>query len=245
MRRILLLLVVLLALCAGAIAAPAAAPKRILFVGNSLTFWTDIPARVAKVAEAVGHPIVAASVAYPAFSLEDHWADGRALAEIRKGGWDVVVLQQGTSAEAESRANLIEYAKKFAGPIRAAGARPAIYMSWPLLDRPRDFPACIVSHRKAAQAIDAILLPAGEAWMRALSKEKRLKLYSDMIHPTSIGSDLAVITIFFGLFPAGPQEFTEDYVTKIAKALDMQAGTRDLFFDVATLAIDEPLEFKD
>lgn len=243
MRRILPLLVVLLALGTGAIAAPA--PKRILFVGNSLTFWTDIPARVAKVAQAVGHPIVVASVAYPAFSLEDHWVDGRALAEIKKGGWDVVVLQQGTSAEAESRANLIEYAKKFAGPIRAAGAKPAIYMSWPLLDRPRDFPACIVSHRKAAQAIDAILLPAGEAWMRALSKEKRIKLYSDMIHPTSIGGDLVVITLFFGLFPAGPQEFTEDYVTKIAKALDMQATTRDLFFDVATLAIDEPLEFKD
>ena len=100
-------------------------------------------------------------------------------------------------------------------------------------------------HRQAAQAIDAILLPVGEAWLRALSKDKRLKLYGDAIHPSSIGSDLIVLTIYFGLFPAGPQEFTEAYVTKIAKALDMQEDKRDLFFDAATRAIDEPLEFKE
>jgi len=244
MRIALRLLFVILVATAAPAFAQSGAPKRILFVGNSLTFWTDIPARVAKLAEATGRKVMVASVAYPAYSLEDHWNDGRAITEIRKG-WDVVVLQQGTSAHDEGRAQLIEYAKKFAGPIRAAGARPAIYMSWPLADRPKDFAACILAHRQAAQAIDAILLPVGEAWLRALSKDKRLKLYGDAIHPSSIGSDLIVLTIYFGLFPAGPQEFTEAYVTKIAKALDMQEDKRDLFFDAATRAIDEPLEFKD
>jgi hypothetical protein len=243
MRRVFLSFLAALAIAGPAFAQPAA-PKRILFVGNSLTYWTDVPARVARLAEAMGRKAVVSSQAYPAYSLEDHWNDGRALTEIKKG-WDVVVLQQGTSAQDDSRANLVEFAKKFNGPIRASGAKPAIYMSWPLVDRPKDFAACILAHRQAAQGIDATLLPVGEAWLRALSKEKRLKLYADAIHPSSIGSDLIVLTIFFGLFPAGPQEFTEAYVARIAKALEMQADQRDLFFDAATRAIDEPLQFKE
>lgn len=217
-------------------------PARILFVGNSLTYTADIPTRFANLARTMGHPVEVQSVAFPAFSLTDHWMDGRALAAIRRGGWDLVVLQQGTSAHPEGRAELIEYSKRFDAEIRKVGARPAIYMAWPLSDRPGDFPDAIVSHRLAAKAIDALLLPVGEAWLRVLSKAKRTKLYSDAIHPSSIGGDLCVLTIYLSIFPAGPQEFTEEYLRKVARALDMRDDTVDLFFDAATRAIDEPLK---
>ncbi len=242
--RIVALFVACAAMGAAAQGPAAAKPLRILFIGNSLTYWTDLPARVAGVAKATGRAAVVESVAFPSFSLEDHWHDGRALAEIRKGGWDIVVLQQGTSAHEEGRAQLIEYARKFAAPIRAAGALPAIYMVWPLADRPRDFPAAIQSHRLAAQAIDAILLPAGEAWFRVLGKEPRTRLYADGIHPSSLGSDVAALAIYFALFPAGPQEFDEAYVAKVAKALDMDPERRDLFIDAATRSIDEPIPIR-
>lgn len=237
------LLALLLALTSLALAQPAAKPQRILFIGNSLTYSTDVPGRLAKLADAMGRKVEVGSVAFPAFSLEDHWQDGRAAAAIRKG-WDVVVLQQGTSAHDEGRAQLIEYSRRFATLARQAGARPAIYMSWPLKDRPRDFPAAIQSHRTAAEAIDAVLIPAGEAWFRALTADKRVALYSDAIHPSSLGSDLTVLTLYLSLFPAGPQEFSEAYVEKIARVLEMQPARRDLFFDAATRAIDEPLAIK-
>ncbi|MGZ5112311.1 MAG: hypothetical protein ACXWG8_05165 [Usitatibacter sp.] len=226
-------------------AAQTALPKtsRILFIGNSLTFATDIPGRLAKLARAMGKDAVIESVALPSYSLEDHWNDGRALAAIRKG-WDVVVLQQGTSAHAEGREQLVQYSKKFAPPIREAGARPALYMVWPLSDRPRDFPAAIESYRLAAQAVDGLLIPVGEAWFRALTKDRKVRLYGDSIHPSSLGSDLTVLTIYLSLFPAGRYEFNEAYVAKIAGVLEMQESRRDLFFDAATLAIDEPLALK-
>ena len=156
-------------------------------------------------------------MAYPSFSLEDHWRDGRAAEAIRKG-WDIVVLQQGTSAHeaGRKRAHRLR-AKRFAKPIREAGAKPALYMVWPLADRPREFPDVIaVVPRRRRSAIDAILIPAGEAWFRALAKEPRLKLYSDGIHPSSFGSDIAALTIYLSLFPAGPQEFDEAFVAKIS-----------------------------
>jgi hypothetical protein len=242
-RYLLRVLALAWLLAAGAAWAAADKPLRVLFIGNSLTYWTDIPKRVGDVAHATGRKAVIESVAFPSFSLEDHWGDGRALAAIRKG-WDVVVLQQGTSAHADGREQLIEYSKRFAKPIREAGARPALYMVWPLQERPREFPEVISSYRAAAEAVDAILIPAGEAWMRAISKEPRIKLYGDSIHPSSFGSDLAVLTIYFALFPAGPQEFDEAYVAKIARTLEIPANRRDLFFDVTTLAIDSPLAIK-
>jgi hypothetical protein len=243
MRRAFLAgLLFFFATIACAQATPAKA-LRILFVGNSLTFSTDIPGRLAKLAKAMGKDAVIESVALPAYSLEDHWNDGRALAAIRKG-WDVVILQQGTSAHDEGREQLLQFSKKFAPLIRDAGARPALYMVWPLSDRPRDFPAAIQAYRSAAQAVDGLIIPVGEAWFRALTKDRRLKLYSDSIHPSSLGSDLAVLTIYLSLFPAGPREFDEAYVAKIARVLEMQEARRDLFFDAATLAIDEPLPLK-
>jgi len=232
----------LLAFAAAAWAqAPASKPTRILFVGNSLTYTHDTPARLVKLAKAMGREVVAESQAYPDFSLEDHWTDGRALAAIRKGGWDIVVLQQGSSADPGS---LSKSVKQFAGPIREAGARIALFMPWVPSDRARNFPETIASHRAAAESSGAILIPVGEAWVRALSKDRRLKLYGDLVHPTSLGSDLTVLTIYLTLFPAGPQEFTEEFVARAAKALDMPADLRDAFFDAATLAIDEPMKLK-
>lgn len=248
MVRAALLILAILSACVAdfASAADKAAPRptRVLFIGNSLTYWMDLPQRIAGVARATGRAVEVESVAFPSFSLEDHWQDGRALEAIRKGGWDYVVLQQGTSAHEEGRAQLIEYARKFAAPIRTAGAKPAVYMVWPLSDRPRDFPATIESYRLAAKAIDATLLPAGEAWFRVLAKAPRTRLYTDGIHPSSLGSDLAALAIYFGLFPAGPQEFDEAYVGKIARSLDMEPSSRDLFLDAATRAIDEPIALR-
>ncbi|APV48784.1 hypothetical protein BWI17_03260 [Betaproteobacteria bacterium GR16-43] len=223
--------------------APAAKATRVLFIGNSLTYETDIPGRVAKVAKATGRNVVVESIAYPAFSLEDHWRDGRAMEAIKKG-WDYVVLQQGTSGQEDARRELIEMVKRFDKPIRATGAKTAVYMVWPLSDRPKEWPDVMLSYRMAAKGADAILIPAGEAWFRALSKDPRLKLYSDPIHPSSFGSDLATLTIYLTLFPAGPQEFNEAFVKDVARVLEIPDSRRDAFFDAATLAIDSPLTIK-
>lgn len=117
-------------------------------------------------------------------------------------------------------------------------------MVWPLSDRPKDFPAVIESYRSAARATDGLLLPAGEAWLRVLSKDRRARLYGDSIHPSSLGGDLTVLTIYLALFPAGPTEFDERYVAKISDVLGIDASRRDLYFDAATRAIDEPMLLK-
>ena len=84
------------------------AEQRVLFIGNSLTYTNDLQRWSRRLARAKGVRVSPASVALPNYSLEDHWQRGDALREIRKGGWSLVVLQQGPSAAPESRVLLRE-----------------------------------------------------------------------------------------------------------------------------------------
>jgi hypothetical protein len=116
----------LLAAIAALAAAPQStdkpAPVRVLFIGNSLTTANNLPAIVESLARAKGGEIATTAVMANNFSLEDHWNQRNARAVIGRGGWSVVVLQQGPSALPESRALLRDYAKRFANdrPARSA-----------------------------------------------------------------------------------------------------------------------------
>ena len=117
-------------------------------------------------------------------------------------------------------------------------------MTWPASDRQREFTLTLASYRAAAQAADAVLIPAGEAWLRVLSKDRRAPLYSGRDNASSVGGDLTVLSIWFTLFPAGPREFTDDYVAKVARALDIDAERKETWVDAATRSIDEPLPLR-
>lgn len=170
---------------------------RILFVGNSLTYFNDLPSIVEALAEANDQRLAYKMIAFADFSLEDHWNKGDAGKAIKNGKWNYVVLQQGPSASKEGRAVLREYARRFAEEIRRTGARPALYMVWPSSSRAQDFAGVSQSYSQAAEDIDALVLPVGEAWLSAWRINPKIELYSkDGLHPTVTGSYLAALVIY-------------------------------------------------
>jgi hypothetical protein len=203
MRPILMLVFALASTSCGSGASepPPGADLRVLFLGNSLTQFNDLPGLVASIADAAGGPrVTTESVVFGGGSLEDLWNQGDALAAIDRGGWDVVVLQQGPSALPESRVLLLRDTGRFAERIRAAGGRPALYMIWPPLDRADEWDAVTESYTAAARSVDGLLLPAGEAIREALRQRPSLDLLAaDHFHPTPKGSYLAALVIYAGL----------------------------------------------
>ena len=172
----------------------------VLFIGNSLTASNELAARVASIAAAAGRPLRTSAVTISGASLLDHWQDGRAVQAIRSGHWDVVAMQQGPSTLPESRAELIASTRQFAAEIRAAGGRPALLMVWPI---PGQAAAAVsASYRAAAEANDALLLPAGDAWTKALQSDGGLVLtQDDGFHPSLLGTWLAALTVQCTLYP--------------------------------------------
>jgi hypothetical protein len=214
----------------GTVVSPAAPELRILFIGNSLTAANDLPSLVKNLGAADGVKVRTSTVAMNDFGLAEHWSDGRAAREIRKGGWDFVVLQQGASALPESRVVLREEVARFAPLIRAAGARPALYMVWPSLQRTGDFDRVCESYAIAAADVDAVLLPAGAAWRVMWARAPGARLYAaDEFHPSRDGSWLAALVIYSGLAGRSPSAITK-FPSEFPR-------NRDLFIGAALSAL--------
>ena len=174
---------------------------RVLFIGNSLTSFNNLPKMVETIAEAGGKVrIRSESVTVNNFSLEDHWNGGPARQAIRRGPWDWVILQQGPSSQPDSQVLLREYTERFDSVIRKVNAKTALYMVWPSRAQYPDMAGVITSYTNAAKSVDGTLLPAGLAWHMALQREPELPLYGeDLFHPSTLGSFLAALVIYEGL----------------------------------------------
>lgn len=209
----------------------AVAPIRILFIGNSLTAANNLPDIVESLGRAKGgRTIETTAITANNFSLEDHWNQGNARTALAKGGWSVVVLQQGPSALPESRVLLRDYTKRFAAEARKTGARTALYMVWPSKARSRDFDDVSESYALAARDVDGIVLRAGDAWREAWRRDPSLALYAeDGFHPSLMGSYLAALAVWRGLSAQpvlglpGPRGIAADTLTLLQESVDRVA----------------------
>lgn len=176
---------------------------KVLLIGNSLTYENELPALLESLADSAGvQDLYVQMVAYPNYALEDHVAQGTAIREIRKGGWKYVVMQQGPSALAESRTNLVQWTGVLAQEIRAVGAIPAMYAVWPSLERSFDFDGVQASYDAAATSVQGALIPAGEGWRAAWRREPGMPLYAgDGFHPSRSGTYVAALMMLQLFYP--------------------------------------------
>jgi hypothetical protein len=171
----------------------------VLFIGNSYTFYNDMPKMLEQVAVDAGNgrTITTTMSVQGGASLQNHWLRGLAADSIAKGGWDYVVLQQGPTSLAIDRDTLILAVRGFDRLIRAAGAKTVVYMVWPSKDRFQYFDDVQRSYRAAADSVGALLVPAGDAWRAAWRMDANLALYDvDDFHPSVLGSYLAALTFY-------------------------------------------------
>ena len=205
LRAPALALVVALA-CGGGVAPDDSGDVRVLFVGNSLTEFNDLPEVFRSLAMAGGVPAPAiGSVLRSGYSLSDHWAEGDARRALEGSRWTTVVLQQGPSALPSSQVELIDFTTRFDSVARARGTRTGLYMVWPPLERYTAFDSVAASYRAAAAAVDGILFPAGDAWQAAWRRDPDLALYSsDGFHPTVAGTYLAALVFYATVYDRSP-----------------------------------------
>ena len=207
MRR-LLPIVIATTICVPLGAASAASepkpPLRVLFIGNSLTSWHNLPGYVASLATRSGDSTFRyRMIAPPAVGLEDHWRIQRTRRALAEQRWDVVVMQQGPSAEPTSRVHLCTWTKRFADLARSRGAHPRLLMVWSA--GRFGLQEVIDSYAAAAAAADAPALPAGVAWAAAWKRKPGLVLHArDGLHPSRLGTYLAALVVYAGLRGVSP-----------------------------------------
>lgn len=209
----------------------------ILFIGNSLTSGNDLPGMLEALIDSTDFGRVhIESLTRGNFALEDHWALTNAPKVIAKGGWDIVVIQQGPSAT-EGRPSLLEYSKIINAEVIARDGRTALYQVWPAGSRLFDYDGVCKSYRMAAEQIDGILFPVGEAFRLARKRDDNLSLLrGDKFHPNPNGTYLAALVMFQQVTGRSPLGLPAKFKTSRKKIVRINTETAAMLQKVAAEA---------
>jgi hypothetical protein len=180
---------------------------RVLFIGNSFTARNDLPGMIAGLAAAQGDTLDHRLISVGGASLRAHWNKGEAAAEIKRGRYDYVVLQEQSTLPVKNAARMHENVRLFDGVIRASGAKTALYLTWARRHTPEAQQAITDAYTAIARETGAAVVPAGVAWQKFLAAHDRPVLHDrDGSHPTPAGSYLAAcvfLAVLFGRSPIG------------------------------------------
>lgn len=215
-----LLLVTALVALGGPLAAvddvPAAPEKkskvektqRVLFIGNSFTFWRGgLAQHLKQLSEAMTPSLgyETSSVVRGGASLEVMWNRTDAVKKIEEGKWDVVILQEDIPETTVD--SFREYSRKFVDTVRSAGARPILFMAWEY-DRLKwiSLKEIIAAHQEMATELKVEVAPVSWAWNQARLLKPDFNMYSrDREHPSVAGMYLSLIVIEATISGADPR----------------------------------------
>lgn len=191
---------------------------RLLFIGNSYTYFNNLPQMLADLAAASEPKIEVETemVTVGGATLKRHWDEGKALEVIRRSKWDYVVLQEqstlgpaplvNNSLQINNPKLFYDYARRFDVEIKRTGAKTVFYMTWARLNAPETQAALTSAYTTIATETKSIMAPAGVAWERALKANPELSLHlPDKSHPTPSGSYLAACVLYSTLFGKSPE----------------------------------------
>jgi hypothetical protein len=98
-----------------------------------------------------------------------------------------------------------EFAKKHSDTVRRHGAKPVFFMSWAYADAPEMTAQLAEAYTQAGNANDALVIPAGLAFARAIAQRPQLNLYAqDKRHPSMLGTYLSAVTVYAALYKVSP-----------------------------------------
>ena len=115
-----------------------------------------------------------------------------------------------------------EYAKKQSDIVRKHGAVPIFMMTWAYKNKPEMTAQLAEAYTVAGNDNDALVIPAGLAFAKAISKKPELEFYQpDKRHPTPIGTYLAAATAYASIYKKSPVgiTYTADINAETAKFL--------------------------
>lgn len=189
------------------IGAAQAAPTKILFIGNSLTFWNDglwlhLERLTARTSPA--ESLRTGRSVFPGEYFKTLWNRPEPREAIRTGEWDVVVLQEDLP---ETRVeDFRDYARRFVNDVRQAGARPVLLMAWAYKRLGWISMAEIErAHRDASTELGVDVAPVGVAWDLARQRRPSLDLFApDREHPSVAGTYLATAVVYATVFAKDP-----------------------------------------
>ena len=195
--------------------------KEVLFIGNSYTYYNNLPDLVNEIALSFGDTLMHESSTPGGSNFNAHSTNAQTLNKINQKQWDYVVLQAQSQELSFSpfqvASDSYPYAEILVDSIFANSSctEPLFFMTWGRKYGDQSNcqfypPVCTylgMQQRLRENYLDMSFLhnascsPVGMAWKKFIEIDSTLNLYSsDNSHPSIYGSYLAACTFYSSIF---------------------------------------------
>ena len=190
---------------------------KVLFIGNSYTYYHDVDQKFKGFADAVGIPVEVERITKGGYSFA-HYLDheneygARVAAALDVGGYDYVVLQEQSIRALTDPAGFYSGVRGLSKMIRKSDATPVLYSTWGrktghavLAERgwtneSMTWGLC-AAYSAIGRELDVPVAFVGLAFFDIYTGQSGIELYNDdLTHPSNAGSYLAAATLFARIF---------------------------------------------
>ena len=197
----------------------------VLFVGNSYTYYNNLPQLISNIALSFGDTVNTESSTPGGASFFGHVNNATTLAKINQQPWDYVVLQDQSQKPSLSptyvATNVYPYATQLVDAIQLNNSctEPVFYMTWGRKNGDASNcaaypPVCTYlgmqqrlreSYLEMGTTNYATVSPVGMAWKNYMELDSVTDLYNaDESHPSIYGSYLTACTFYATMFKKSP-----------------------------------------
>jgi hypothetical protein len=200
---------------------------KILFIGNSYTYYNNMPARYfGEIMKAAGYKVKVMSLTKGGWTLTNSSnaqdeLGSKVEAMLAHQDFDFVVLQEQSMTPAVNTGAFYNGVRRLDKKIRESGATPVLYATWGRRQGSGDLTASgltaetmtwklAAAYEHMGQTHDIPVAHVGLAFWDIVQNHRNIALHDpDMSHPSAEGSYLAALTLFARITGIDPT--TVDY----------------------------------
>jgi len=226
--------------------------KNVLFLGNSYTYYNNLPLLVQQAANSVGDTFTYDTNTPGGYRLKGHATNPTSIVKIQAGNWDYIVLQDQSQhpsfPDAHVATEVYPYATQLSNLIKQHNpcATTTFFMTWGRENGDAGncggwTPVCtyegmddLLRQRYQIMANDnnGIASPVGAVWRYLRTNHPTIDLYSgDGSHPSLTGSYAGAITFYCSLFRKDPTQITFNSTLSTTDATIIKNAVKQIVFN--------------
>lgn len=188
---------------------------KILFIGNSITYFNDMPGMLRKMAQETGKNVFVAQAVMGGAKVSDHCKSSRTRKKIAAKKWDYVIIQQAQAYVAfpKDHKYILPHIRELKDRIfeNCGKTKIVFFMDMSLLKGIHWYGKYYSYSEsqdmlsrgtlKIAKKMDFLVAPVGRAWAEIVKDHPEINLYHpDGVHPSYTGSYLQACVYFATIF---------------------------------------------
>nr|WP_314461318.1 DUF4886 domain-containing protein [uncultured Clostridium sp.] len=226
---------------------PVKEQPSVLFLGNSMTFYNDLPTVFTQLSQSGGYlpdvyELTEGSYRLAYFADREDEVGSQVYDALENYTWDYVILQEQSGIATMGEDVMYPAARTLDAMVRQARGESVFLMTWAYKEgisvdflpglkykeSRAEMQTKIAGHyMDIAKELDAMLAPAGIAFMRCASQFPEIELWDeDENHPSPAGTYLSACVLYKVLYDQSPEglEYSGDLDAQTAGKLQLVAA---------------------